>query len=306
VWRDKFIQFHLGGDDCPVFQGLFDYVLLYTSATITGVELITDQNANIVFNALGGFHHASRSYAEGFCYVNDAIVAIDMLLARGYRVAYIDIDAHHGNGVQDAYYGDDRVLTVSLHQSGKTLYPWSGFENEIGEGIGKGFTINVPLPEETDDEAYEKVFKRVVTPAVEMFAPAVVVAVIGADTHKADPLARLSLTNNGMEEVMKIMRGYATHLLLLGGGGYDERTTARAWCRMWAAANRIDSLPDYMLVMGGTFLGGEDIRGSEIVDMNYRVSGEKKSAIMKELDRVAAFHETTTFPILKKALHRGT
>lgn len=305
VWQDKFIQFHLGGDDCPIFQGVFDYVLLYTSATITGVELITEQNANVVFNALGGFHHANRSYAEGFCYVNDAIVAIDMLLARGYRVAYIDIDAHHGNGVQDAYYGDDRVLTISLHQSGKTLYPWSGFETEIGEGIGAGFTINVPLPEETDDEAYERVFKRVVTPAVEMFAPAVVVAVIGADTHKADPLARLCLTNNGMEDVMKILRGYATHLLLLGGGGYDEKTTARAWCRMWAAANRIDSLPDYMLVMGGTFLGGEDIRGAEIVDMNYRVSGDKKTAIMKELDRIATFHETTTFPILRKALHRG-
>jgi acetoin utilization deacetylase AcuC-like enzyme/acyl-CoA hydrolase/GNAT superfamily N-acetyltransferase len=304
-WQDKFINYHLGGDDCPVFAGIFDYILLYTSATITGVNLITEQNANVVLNPLGGFHHASRSYAEGFCYVNDAIAAIDLLLARGFRVAYIDIDAHHGNGVQDAYYGDDRVLTVSLHQTGKTLYPWSGFETEIGEGIGRGFTINVPLPEETDDEAYERVFRRVVTPAVRMFAPAVVVAVIGADTHKADPLANLCLTNNGMEEVMKIMREYATHLLLLGGGGYDEKTTARAWCRMWAAANRIDSLPDYMLVMGGTFLGGDGIRGAEIVDMNYRVSGERKTTIMKELDRIASFHEKTTFPILEAALHAG-
>ncbi len=301
-WQDKFIQFHLGGDDCPVFAGLFDYVLLYTSATIAGVGLIADQNANVVFNPLGGFHHASRSYAEGFCYVNDAIVAIDMLLARGFRVAYIDIDAHHGNGVQDAYFGDDRVLTVSLHQTGKTLYPGTGFEDEIGEGIGRGFTINVPLPEETDDEAYERVFQRVVTPAVELFAPAVVVAVIGADTHKADPLANLCLTNNGMESVMRTIRSFSTHLLLLGGGGYDEKTTARAWCRMWAVANRIDSLPDYMLVMGGTFLGGEDIRGAEIVDMNYRVSGDKKTAILKELDRIALFHEKTTLPILKSAL----
>lgn len=306
AWQDKFIQFHLGGDDCPVFAGLFDYILLYTSATVAGVDLITEQNANLVLNPLGGFHHASRSYAEGFCYVNDAVVAIDMLLAKGFRVAYIDIDAHHGNGVQDAYYGDDRVLAVSLHQTGKTLYPWSGFETEIGEGIGRGFTINVPLPEETDDEAYERVFNRVVTPAVEMFAPAVVVAVIGADTHKADPLANLSLTNNGMEAVVKTIRGFATHLLLLGGGGYDEKTTARAWCRMWAAANRIDSLPDYMLVMGGTFLGGEDIQGAEIVDMSYRVSGEKKTAILKELDRVSAFHEGTTFPLLRKALRAGS
>jgi hypothetical protein len=114
------------------------------------------------------------------------------------------------------------------------------------------------------------------------------------------------MTNNGMESVMKIIRGFSTHLLLLGGGGYDEKTTARAWCRMWAAANRIDSLPDYMLVMGGTFLGGEDIRGAEIVDMNYRVSGDKKTAILKELERIAVFHEKTTIPILKTALRAGT
>ncbi len=301
-WQDRFINFNLGVEDCPIFKGIFDYVLLYSSATITGVDLITKENANIVFNPLGGFHHSSRTHAEGFCYVNDAIVAIDMFLAKGFRVAYIDIDAHHGNGVQDAYYNDDRVLTVSLHQTGKTLYPWSGFENEIGEGIGQGYTVNVPLPENTDDEAFERIFKRVVTPAVEMFSPSVVVAVIGADTHKADPLAQLSLTNNGMETALTLIREYSNHLLLLGGGGYDEKTTAQAWCRMWAAANRIDSLPDYMLVMGGTFLGGEEIQGSEIVDMSYRVSGEKKTEILKELERIAVFHENTTFPILKKSL----
>jgi len=301
-WKEEYLQFNLGVEDCPVFRSLFDYVLLYSSATITAAELIIEDNANVVFNPLGGFHHASRYHAEGFCYVNDAVAAIDMFIARGFRVAYIDIDAHHGNGVQDAYYRDDRVLTVSLHQTGKTIYPWSGFETEIGEDMGQGFTINLPLPEESDDEVLEKVFDEVITPAVTRFAPYVVVAVIGADTHKSDPLANLHFTNNGMESALKHLRNYSMHLLLLGGGGYDLKATSRAWCRAWAAANRIDALPDHMLVMGGVFLGGEGIAGAEIVDMRYRASGEKKVAMMEEVERVIAFHKERTLPIIGRGL----
>lgn len=298
VWKEDFLKYNLGGDDCPVFPGLFDYVLLYTSATITGANLIMNENANIVFNPLGGFHHSSRAHAEGFCYVNDVLVAIDMFVAGGFRVAYVDIDAHHGNGVQDAYYRDDRVLTVSLHQTGETLYPWSGFEHEIGEDAGRGFNINVPLPEQTDDEAFEWVFERVVTPAVTAFAPRIVVAVIGGDAHRSDPLSNLSLTNNGMVAAMTRIRDYATHLLLLGGGGYDEQTTTRAWTRMWAAANRIDALPDFLLVMGGSFLGGEGIAGADVIDRRYVLSGQRKDDIMRELERVAEFHEQNTIPII--------
>ena len=298
-WQEKFLQFHLGSDECPVFPGLFDYVLLYTSATLTGVDLITNDNANIVFNMLGGFHHASRSHAEGFCYVNDILAAIDVLLSRGQRVAYVDIDAHHGNGVQDAYYRDDRVLVISLHQSGKTLYPWSGFENEIGEDMGKGFNINVPLPEETDDEAYKMVFDRVVPPALEAFNPSVVVMTVGTDTHKTDPLSNLNLTNNGMVDAVERVRGHSRHLLMLGAGGYELQSVMRSWARMWAAANRIDALPDYLLVVGGTMMGADSGLG-DIVDMNYRVSGDKKEKIMAELDRIAKFHEENTIPIVDR------
>jgi acetoin utilization protein AcuC len=213
-------------------------------------------------------------------------------------VAYVDIDAHHGNGVQDAYYRDDRVLVVSLHESGKTLYPWSGFETEIGEDIGRGFTVNVPLPKGTDDEAYTRVFDRVVVRAVEAFQPTVVVGVIGADTHRNDPLAGLALTNNGMVAVMERIRDFAHQLLLLGAGGYDLVSTTRAWCRMWATANRIDSLPDYLLGMGGTFLGGEGLGGADLVDMTYNASGEGKRSILEELERVAAWHEEHTLPLI--------
>ncbi len=299
VWDESLIKFNLGGEDTPVFKNLFDYILLYTSATLTGVDLIINENANVVFNPLGGFHHASRNWAEGFCYVNDVIMAIDAFLAHGLRVAYIDIDAHHGNGVQSAYYKDDRVLTVSLHQTGKSLYPWSGFEDEIGENKGQGYNINIPLPPGTDDESFEMVFDGIVTQAVNQFQPNVVVAVVGADTHKNDPLTDLNLTNNGMVEAVKRIRDYSKQLLLLGGGGYNVKSTSQAWCRIWAAANRKDSMPVYLTVLGGTFMSSEGLEGGEIVDLTYRITGEEKTKILDELDRITRFHKEHTIPIIE-------
>ncbi len=299
VWKDNFVNYHLGGDDCPIFKGIFDFVMLYTAATVTGVNLIIEENANVVFNPIGGFHHASRIFAEGFCYVNDIIVAIDILLAKGYRIAYIDIDAHHGNGVQDAYYQDDRVLFVSLHESGKTLYPWSGFENEIGIELGKGYTINIPLLQDTDDEAYEWIFKEIVTPLVNSFSPTVVITTIGTDTHKSDPLSSLCLTNNGMVAVMEEIRKFCNNLLLLGGGGYDMHSCTRSWSRLWATANRIDIIPDYLSVIGGSFIGSNELKQVNIIDMNYIVTGKKKEEIMQHLYKIAQFHKSTTIPIIK-------
>ena len=254
-WLDEFVQVNLGTDDCPIFKGIFDYVLLYASATATGVDLIMKENANVVFNPLGGFHHSSRRHAEGFCYVNDVILAIDMFLAGGYRVAVVDIDAHHGNGVQDAYYRDDRVLVVSTHETGKALYPGTGFENEIGEDMGEGFTVNVPLPTGSDDEVFLRAMDRVVTPVVKSFAPNAVIAIIGTDGHRSDPGSGLNFTNNGLADAMERIRDYSNHLLLLAGGGYDLRSTTRGWARMWGVANRMDALPDYLLVMGGGLYG---------------------------------------------------
>ncbi len=299
IWENDFLQYGLGSDECPIFIGMFDYIMLYTSATMTGVDFILNENANVVFNPLGGFHHAGRSHAEGFCYVNDIIIAIDTMLSQGVRVAYIDIDAHHGNGVQDAYYQDDRVLTVSLHQNGKTIYPWTGFENETGAGIGRGYNINIPLPEETDDEAYLYVFDNLITEAVTTFKPNVVVCVIGADTHKNDPLTNLRLTNNGMMEAIERIRNYSTHMLLLGGGGYDTASTTKAWARMWAAANRINAMPDYLSMLGGTFMGSGELKGTGIIDRAFIVSGNTKQTIMEELDRIIVYHKKYTMPVIK-------
>jgi len=280
------LAYGLGSEECPIFPGMADYVQLYCAATMTAVRLILDKNANLVFNPLGGMHHSSRSHAEGFCYVNDAILAIDALLAAGHRVAYIDIDAHHGNGVQDAYWRDDRVLVVSIHESGKTLYPWRGFEHEVGEGPGRGYTLNVPLPAGADDEVFQKAFDDLIVDRVRAFAPSVSVVVVGADTHRTDPLSNLQLTNNGMAHAMEFIRGFSPHLLLLGGGGYNPDATVRSWARVWAAANRIDALPDYLSMLGGTFLGDQDLEGSDVVDMAWRVSGPEKQAMLAEVERL--------------------
>ncbi len=282
------LEYGLGTEECPVFPGLAEYVELYCSATMTGVRLILEQSANLVFNPLGGMHHSGRAHAEGFCYVNDAIIAIDALLAAGHRVAYIDIDAHHGNGVQDTYWRDDRVLTVSIHESGKTLYPWKGFEHERGEGPGEGYTLNVPLPSGADDEVFQKAFDDVIVDRVLAFEPTTCVVVVGADMHRTDPLSHLQLTNNGMAHAIEHIRSFAPHLLMLGGGGYNPEATVKGWARMWAAANRIDALPDYLSMLGGTFLGDGDLDGGDVVDMPWRVTGSEKQAMLDEVKRIVA------------------
>ena len=127
-----------------MFKGVYDFSLLVLGATLLGAALISSGKVNTVFSPVGGLHHAGYDHAEGFCYVNDIVIAIKRLLKGGMKkIIYVDIDAHHGNGVQDAFYDSDEVLFISLHQSGDTLYPWSGFENEMGNGKGLGYTVNV-------------------------------------------------------------------------------------------------------------------------------------------------------------------
>jgi acetoin utilization protein AcuC len=274
------VEHGLGSEECPIFPGLDDYVALYCAATMTAVRLVLSDEADLVFNPLGGLHHSSRRVAEGFCYVNDVLIAIDSLLAAGHRVAYIDIDAHHGNGVEDAYLRDPRVLCASLHESGETLYPWRGALEDRGEGPGRGLTINAPLPAGADDEVALAAFDGLICGPVRAFEPTVCVAVVGADTHRTDPLSHLQLTNNGMVSLMERIRGFAPQLIMLGCGGYAPQATARAWARMWAAANRIDDTPGHLSMMGGVFIGGQDLAGGELVDMAFMITGPEKDRMM--------------------------
>ncbi len=292
----RLLKYGLGTEDNPVFSGVYEFSLLTAGATLLGARKIADGDIQVAFNPVGGFHHAGRDHAEGFCYVNDIAVAAIQLLKQGLRVAFVDIDAHHGNGVQDAFYGDDRVLAISFHQNGKDIYPWSGFENEIGEGRGKGFTVNVPLPAGTDDEIFESAFEEVVPPLLGAFKPDIVIGELGADTHLADPLSDLNLTNLGYSRVVEKLAGISPRLLALGGGGYDLYKTARNWTLAWAALNGLEPRDEFAGVVGGMMFGPEADAG-EIYDKKFVTGGRAKEQIRLEVDRVLAAIKNSVFPL---------
>ena len=211
-------------------------------------------------------------------------------------MAFVDIDAHHANGVQDAFYRDDRVLVISFHESGKDLYPWSGFETEMGEGKGKGYTINVPLPQDTDDETFVRAFCEIVPPLLESFAPDLVIAELGADTHISDPLTHLSMTNFGYCQVVKKLKEGAPRLLALGGGGYDVFKTSRSWTLAWAILNGMEPRDEYVGIIGGMMFGPENEVGS-LEDKTFWITGAVKERINREVDRVIEYIKKNVFPI---------
>jgi acetoin utilization protein AcuC len=222
-------RYNFGPGDNPVFPGMFQSESLKAGAALTGVELLLSEQAEVVFSFAGGLHHASPDRASGFCVFNDATIAIHRLLRDGLRVAYLDIDAHHGDGVQSAFYDTDRVLTISLHETGDTLFPGTGFMDELGEGAGYGYSVNFPFPPYTDDEPFLDAFRALVPPLVRRFAPDVVVSQLGCDTHWRDPLSHLNLTTHAYESVIREIKMLAPRWLALGGGGYDLSVVPRAW-----------------------------------------------------------------------------
>jgi len=292
----EILRFGLGTEENPIFIGMYDYAALTAGATFLGAELLVGGEVEIAFNPLGGFHHAAKDHAEGFCYINDIAVTICHLLKRGLRVAFIDIDAHHSNGVQDAFYEDDRVLTISIHESGKTLYPWSGFENEIGKGRGKGFNVNIPLAADSDDEVYVSAFKEIVPPLVKAFNPYLIIAELGADTHVSDPLTHLSMTNNGFCETVKIIKGLSPLILAVGGGGYDLYKTARSWTLAWSILNEIEPKDEFLGAVGGMMYGPELDVGS-LRDKTHYSTGSVKKKTKGEAERIVGYIKRVVFPI---------
>ena len=233
--------FGLGEGDNPVFPGMFDWSLLVAGASLKAADLVDSGEAGIAFNISGGLHHAQASRASGFCYINDPVLAIKLLVSRGRRVAYIDIDAHHGDGVQAAFYDTDKVLTISLHESGRTLFPGTGFEQETGAGAGKGYSVNVPLPPDAGDEPFVRAFRSVVPQRIEQFRPDVIVSQLGVDTFWSDPLAHLNVTTGGFCAMVEMIRSMAPKWVALGGGGYDVANVARAWTLAWAIMNHVEA-----------------------------------------------------------------
>ncbi|MCY2930245.1 MAG: acetoin utilization protein AcuC [Planctomycetota bacterium] len=223
----------LGSAECPVFIGMYDYAALACGGTLAGARAILDGRASVAFNPSGGYHHARPERAAGFCYLNDVVLACQLLAGAGKRVLFLDIDVHHDDGVQEAFYRRPDVLTMSFHETGRTLFPGTGSEDEIGEGPGAGYCVNVPLPPGTRDEEYLKAFRAVGAPILSAFDPDVIVFEVGMDTLAGDPLAHLDLTNHAPAEVAGIVMGMGKSVLAVGGGGYHPRNTARGWALIW-------------------------------------------------------------------------
>jgi len=250
-----------GTPDCPVFGDMYNYASLACGATLTGAELILSGQADIAFNPSGGFHHAKAQKASGFCYLNDIVLGCLRLTEKGKRVLYLDVDAHHCDGVQDAFYARKDVMVISLHESGKTLFPWTGFENEIGEGPGLGFNVNVPLPVGIFDEAYMTVFYTVVLPLIKAYKPDVIVIELGMDAIAGDLLVHLGLTNNTYVEIINELLSFNKPILATGGGGYDVDKTVRGWALAWKTLSGANDEPDLSLGLGGVMLQSEEWAG---------------------------------------------
>jgi acetoin utilization protein AcuC len=242
VGRDLFF-YGLGTADNPIFPGVYEWSALVAGASLQAMELVATGRADVAFNIAGGLHHAHRAKASGFCYVDDPGVVIAHLADRGLRAAYVDIDVHHGDGVQWAFYDTDRVLTISLHESGLSLFPGTGFAEETGKGKGQGFSVNVPFAPDTDDEIFTWAFDQVVPPLLAAFAPDILVTQLGADTHRTDPLANLSLTTRGFAHAVRAFRATGRPWIALGGGGYDVANVPRAWTLAWAIMNGVEPPP---------------------------------------------------------------
>ena len=227
------IYMGLGTGDCPVFEGMYEYGALAAGATVMGAEKILTGAAAVAFNPSGGLHHAHPGRASGFCYINDVVLGCMRLVEAGKKVLYLDVDVHHGDGVQEAFYDRCDVMTISFHQNGRTLFPGTGFVNEIGSPDAVGYSVNVPMPPGTYDEAYFKAFEAIVPPLIAAFGPDVFVMEIGTDAMADDPLAAISLTNNVYAEIIKKLLQFNKPILATGGGGYNIENTVRAWALAW-------------------------------------------------------------------------
>jgi len=276
------LQMGLGGPDTPVFPAMYEYSALACGASLKGAELLLDGAADVAFNLLGGFHHAMPEFAAGFCYLNDAVLACDFLANAGKRVFYLDIDAHHADGVQFAFYRRNDVMTVSFHESGKTLFPWGGFEDEIGEGAGLGYNVNLSLPPGTFDAAYLAAFDQLVPPLVQAFKPDLFVLELGMDTLAGDPLTHLNLTNNVHVEIVKRMQSFEKPVLVLGGGGYNVENTVRGWALAWLTFSGADQEHDPSAGFGGIMLGSTEWTGG-LRDPQKPVSEPQRRAVEPEL-----------------------
>jgi len=230
-------RFGFGSSDIPPFPGMWEASLLYAGGSLDCARLVSQEGYDAAFNTSGGLHHAQRDRAAGFCTVNDcALVAHYLLDGGAARVAYVDIDAHHGDGTQALFYDDPRVLTLSVHETPETLFPRiTGFADEMGTGAGFGYNANLPLAPGSGDAAAAEAFGAAFLPLLRAFDPDYIILQVGADAHFQDPLAHLCLTTRGWLGLAQSVLALGKPTIALGGGGYNLKTVARLWTLLYGA-----------------------------------------------------------------------
>ena len=243
------LQYGIGTSDTPIFARMHEATAGVAGATLTAARLVSSGVVTRALNIAGGLHHAQAGMGSGFCVYNDLSIAIADLVGSGLRVAYLDVDAHHGDGVQWLHYDHPNVLTISLHETGRYLFPGTGYTHELGRGAGLGYSLNLPLEPYTQDDSYLDCLTRILEPALAWFSPDVLVLQGGADSHQFDPLADLSLTTQGYAAVYRLAVQMANQyaggrIVATGGGGYATYTAVpRVWAELYAALSEI-TLPE--------------------------------------------------------------
>ena len=237
---DTGLNYGIGTEDTPIFPKMHEASALLVGGTLTAVDEVMEGRARHAVNLGGGLHHGFRGKASGFCIYNDSSVAIKYMTEKYHaRVLYVDTDAHHGDGVQWTFYDDPNVCTLSIHETGRYLFPGTGNINERGNGKGYGFSFNVPLDAFTEDESFLETYEQSFRKVIEYFKPDVILTQNGADAHYYDPLTHLSATIRIYEQIPKLAHQLAHEYcggrwIAVGGGGYDIwRVVPRAWSRVW-------------------------------------------------------------------------
>ncbi|WRT68972.1 uncharacterized protein IL334_005954 [Kwoniella shivajii] len=258
------------GDDCPIFDGLFEYCSISAGGSMEGAARLSRDKCDIAVNWAGGLHHAKKAEASGFCYVNDIVLGILELLRYHSRVLYIDIDVHHGDGVEEAFYTTDRVMTCSFHKYGE-FFPGTGEVRDNGIGKGKGYAINVPLRDGIGDENYQSIFQPVIKRVIEWYQPGAIVLQCGSDSLSGDRLGSFNLSMRGHAACVQFVKSFHLPLLLLGGGGYTVKSVSRTWAYETGLAAGVElqrNIPnnEYWEYYGPTY--ELDVRSSNMTDHN--------------------------------------
>jgi acetoin utilization protein AcuC len=248
---EEYEVFGLGTSDNPIKEGMAEGARYQVSGTLLGAKMLISGEAKKILQLGGGFHHAHYRSAAGFCIYNDLAAAIREMTDSGWHVAYLDIDVHHGDGVQELFYDDGNVMTISIHESGEYLFPGRGWIHELGQGIGRSLKLNVPLEPFSEGNSYFEVIDKVINPALSWFKPDAIIVQAGADAHFSDPLADNLLTTQDYEMIFRkiISAGnkYCNgRMLFTLGGGYSLTATPRIWTLLYIILNDLEipkSLP---------------------------------------------------------------